>query len=410
MADVLLRQVRCLTDGLDTVADVFVADGRIEKIADHLAAWPDGTLLMEGAGKILAPGLVDLYSHSSEPGHEERETLLSLLQSAQAGGFVQLGILPDTVPTIANGAIVSRLRELYQQAAAQMESAPQLEIWGALTQGGEAMADLQDLAASGVVGFSDSEPIDNLLLVRRLLEYLQPYAKPVMLWPLQKSLANGGIARQGSEALRLGLPSSPVESETAALAGILEIVAVVGTPVHIMRVSTARSVELIAAAQERGLPVTASVTWLHLLGNTATLANYDPNWRLAPPLGNESDRLALVQGVAAGVIGAIAVDHQAHSYEDKTVAFGAATVGAIGLELALPLLWENLVDSGQLTAVQLWAALSSGPAACLGMLPPQELILFEPGASWVVSAGTLKSLSYNTPWLGRSIQGRVTLI
>jgi dihydroorotase len=410
MTDVLLRQVRCLHAGVDRVADVFVANGRIEKIADHLAAWPDGTEFLDGEGKILAPGLVDMYSHSSEPGQEERETLLSLLKSAQAGGFVQLAILPDTVPPIANGAGVAWLRGLYLQAAAEMASAPQLAIWGALTQAGEAMADLQELAASGVVGFGNSEPIENLLLIRRLLEYLQPYGRPVLLWPLQSALANGGIARQGSEALRLGLPASPAESETVALAGILEIVAAVGTPVHIMRVSTARSVELIAAAQQRGIPVTASVTWLHLLGNTNTLAEYDPNWRLAPPLGNEEDRQALVRGVADGTIAAISVDHRAHSYEDKTVAFGAAPVGAIGLELALPLLWAKLVDQGQLTALQLWQALSAGPAGCLGLEPPQELILFDPAAAWVVNAQNLQSLSANTPWLGQSVRGRVTLV
>jgi dihydroorotase len=411
MTNVLFRQVRCLIDGLDRVADVFVADGQIEQIADHLAAWPDKTVAIDGAGKILTTGLVDMYSHSGEPGHEEQETLLSLLRSAQAGGFVRLAILPDTLPAIDNGAIVARLRELYHKATMQMmESIPQLDIWGALTQAGGAMADFQDLHESGVVGFGDSEPIDNLLLIRRLLEYLQPYEKPVMLWPLQRSLANGGIARQGSEALRLGLPSSPTDSETAALVAILEVVAAVGTPVHIMRVSTARSVWLIAAAQQQGLPVTASVTWLHLLGNTATLADYNPNWRLDPPLGNEVDRLALVQGVAKGVIGAIAIDHQAHSYEDKTVAFGSAPVGSIGLELALPVLWEKLVGTGQLTALQLLHALSHGPAHCLGVPPPQELILFDPGKSWVASANSLQSLSYNTAWLGRSIQGRVTMI
>jgi dihydroorotase len=169
-------------------------------------------------------------------------------------------------------------------------------------------------------------------------------------------------------------------------------------------------VELIANAQRQGLPVTASVTWLHLLGNTATLADYDPNWRLDPPLGNEVDRQALVQGVAMGVIGAIAIDHQAHSYEDKTVAFGAAPVGSIGLELALPVLWENLVGTGQLTALQLLQSLSHGPAYCLGVRPPQELILFDPGEIWVASTNNLKSLSYNTAWLGRSIQGRVNIL
>jgi dihydroorotase len=187
-------------------------------------------------------------------------------------------------------------------------------------------------------------------------------------------------------------------------------VAELNIPVHIMRLSTARSVELIAMAQQRGLPVTASTTWLHLLGSTAILDSYDTNWRLDPPLGNESDRLALVAGVANGTIGAIAVDHSAHSYEDKKVGFGEAPVGAIGLELALPVLWENLVVPGHLTALSLWHSLCGGAAACCSIAVPQQLVVFDPTVKWLAHAQNLKSLSINTPWFERAIQGRTEIL
>jgi dihydroorotase len=414
MSSLLLRQVRLLDPaaGLDQIADVLIVDGQITQVADRLELLSADTSEQSGLDQILAPGLVDLYSHSSEPGAEEQETIQSLLQSAQAGGFVAVGILPNTQPPIDNSATVSKIQALYQQAVAQLRAAPRLHIWGAVTQGraGEQLADLHDLASSNVVGFTDGRPLQNHQLLRRLLEYLQPYQQPLMLWPLDRQLAGGGVARQGAAALRLGLVSSPVSSESTAVATILELVAAVGTPVHLMRISTARSVQLIAAAKQEGLPITASTTWLHLLGDTETLASYDPNWRLDPPLGNCSDRQALIQAVASGVIDAIAIDHYAHAYEDKKVAFGEAPVGAIGLELALPILWEQLVQSGQLTALQLWSAMSLKPAQCWQQPPPTELILFHPTTPWVVNKANLQSRSQNTPWLGQTVVGSIQIL
>jgi dihydroorotase len=414
MTNLLFRQVRILepTAGLDRVADVLVVDGKIVRVADRLADWPADTVERDGQAQILAPGLVDLYSHSCEPGAEDQETLRLLLQSAQAGGFVQVGILPTTQPPIDNSALVTKVQELYRQAIAQLDQAPCIRLWGALTQAvaGEQLADLHDLATGGVVGFADGRPINNYQLLHRLLEYLQPYHQPIMLWPIDRRLAGNGSARQGAASLRLGLVGSPASSESVAVAAILEIVAAVGTPVHLMRISTERSVQLIAAAKQAGLPVTASTTWLHLLGGTETLADYNPNWRLDPPVGNTSDRTALVQAVASGAIEAISIDHHAHAYEDKKVAFGEAPAGAIGLELALPLLWEKLVCTGQLTALQLWSAMSNQPAQCWGQDAPTELILFDPRVPWVVNQDNLQSISHNTPWFGQSISGRVEML
>ncbi len=414
MSKLLFRQIRYLdpTAGIDRITDALVTNGLLTELQDDLRDCPADAIERDGHHKILAPGLVDLYSHSGEPGHEAEETMLSLLSAAAAGGFVRLNILPDTQPPIDNSSVVAKIHSLYQAAAAKLISPPQLQIWGALTQGvqGDRMSDLQDLAASGVVGFADGGAIDNLQLLRRLLEYLQPDQRPIMLWPLDRQLAGEGVARMGSAALRLGLVGNPASSETAALSAILELVAELNIPVHIMRLSTARSVELIAMAQQRGLPITASTTWLHLLGNTAILDGYDTNWRLNPPLGNESDRLALVAGVANGTIGAIAIDHAAHSYEDKKVGFGEAPVGAIGLELALPVLWENLVVPGHLTALSLWHSLCGGAAACCGTARPQQLVVFDPTIKWLANAQNLKSLSINTPWFERAIQGRLEIL
>jgi dihydroorotase len=181
-----------------------------------------------------------------------------------------------------------------------------------------------------------------------------------------------------------------------------------------MRLSTARSVALVAQAKDRGLPITASVSWLHLLCSTADVLGYDPHLRLMPPLGNPEDQAALIQAVQTGVIDAIAIDHTPHTYEDKTVAFDQAPPGAIGLELALPLLWHRFVAPGTWSALTLVQALSTRPAQCLGLTPPTlavdapaEAVLFDPAAAWTVTPATLRSRSHNTAFLNQTLIGQV---
>ena len=186
---------------------------------------------------------------------------------------------------------------------------------------GKQLTELADLAAAGVVGFTDGKPWENLGFVRRVLEYLQPFGKPVAFSPGDRLLSANGVVREGTQALRLGLPPIPASAETTAIASLLELVAAIGTPVHIMRVSTERSVELIAAAKAQGLPITASTTWMHLLLDTTAIKSYNTSLHLEPPLGNASDVEALRAGVRAGVIDAIAIDHAAYTYEEKVQAF-----------------------------------------------------------------------------------------
>ena len=411
----LLQQVRLLDplSGTDRVADVLIADGVIQAIEDKIYHWPEDTSVRDCWGLILGPGLVDLYSHSGEPGFEERETLISLSQAAASGGFTRLAILPDTAPAIDNPGSLSLLQEKKNK---YFPSAPILHFWGALTLGvkGEEMTELADLASAGVVGFADGQPLSNLALLRRLLEYLQPWGKPVALWCCDRQLTGNGVMREGSHSIVYGLPGNPAISETSAIAALLEMVEAIGTSVHIMRVSTSRGVELIQQAKQRGLPVTASTTWMHLLLDTEAVISYDASLNIEPPLGNPSDRLALRRGVKEGILDAIAIDHTPYTYEEKTVAFGEAPPGAIGLELALPLLWENLVETGEWSAIELWRALSTRPAECLKQKPaslapnqPAEIALFDPQQTWKVEKLSLKSLSTNTPWLGQQLKGRV---
>jgi dihydroorotase len=406
----LFQQVRVLDpiSRTERSGDVLVIDGVIEEVSTT-TQFPADTTIALGEHLILAPGLVDLYSHSGTPGHEERETIESLLLAAKAGGFVQVNILPDTLPALDRASSIISLDREYQQIAAQIPNCPQLGYWGALTEGvaGKKMTELAELATTNISGWADGQAIANPALIRRLLEYLQPFNRPIGLYALDRSLRGNGLARAGVDALKYGLPVDPVSSEAAALAAMIEIVAEIGTPVHLMRISTQRGVELIAAAKQRGVPITASTTWLHLIADTSDLATYDPNFKLDPPLGTPADQLALIEGIKTGVLDAIAIDHSPYTYEEKTVAFGEAPCGAIGLELALPLLWQNLVETGKLTAIELWAALSTKPAQCLLQTLPTQQILFDTATAWIVNQQQLKSLAYNTAWLGWSVIGKV---
>ena len=418
----LLQQVRVLdpVSGTDRIADVLIENGDIKAVQESISDWPPDTQVRECQGLILGPGLVDIYSHSGEPGFEERETLESLIKAAVAGGFTRLAILPTTTPPLDRPGGLALLKSKVSNPQAR------IQFWGALTLGleGQQMAELADLADSGVIGFTDGLPLSNLALVRRLLEYVKPFDLPVAFWPCDRRLAGNGAAREGVQSITLGLAGNPAIAETSALAALLELVEATGTPVHIMRVSCDRSVELIKTAKKRGLPVTASTTWMHLLLNTDAIAGigewgrfsfpYDPSLRLEPPLGNPDDQLALIRGVKEGAIDAIAIDHSPYTYEEKTVAFADAPPGAIGLELALSLLWHKLVETGELSALELWRVLSAGPCFCIRQTPAvavpgisAELTLFNPQQSWKVEQQTLKSLSVNTPWLGQQLIGKV---
>jgi dihydroorotase len=418
--------------GADGVGDVLIENGVITAIAPLLTNLPADVEMIDGRGQFLGPGLIDLYSQSGQPGYESRETYESLSRAAAAGGFTRVGLLPNTQPAVDNvGAIAAiqnanasrfsakeSVRESTGESARNSHRQAQLIPWATITLGaqGKQLAELAELAEAGALGFTDGAPLVNSALLRRLLEYAQPLQKPIALWPCDPHLVADGVAREGVQSLRLGLPGVSAIAETTVLATLLECVAEIPALVHIMRISTARGVALLRQAKAQELPISASVPWHHLIFDTQDLDGYDPSLRHDPPLGNADDRLALIAGVADGVIDAIAIDHSPYTYEEKTVAFNAAPPGAIGLELALPVLWQAFVDSEQQwSPTQLWQALSEGPAQCLGITPARlkvgelaELTLFDPKVRWQVVPTALHSLASNTPWANQTLQGKVT--
>ncbi|MFN9173869.1 MAG: dihydroorotase [Synechocystis sp.] len=415
-----LQQVRCLDPQtwVERRANVLLKGREILAIDPDPQQIPPDCVTVTAEQWLLAPGLVDLYSYTGEPGHEDRETLAQLLKTAIAGGFTQIALLPNTDPAVDHPTTLRWLQMQLEQVA---QPRPRVHYWGSLTQGnqGKQLTELGELAEAGIVGFSDGQGVQDWRLLQRALEYGSSLGKPVALVPVNLSLRGNGVMREGTLAIQVGLPADPVMSESAAIAGILELIPHYDTPVHLMRLSTARGLELVSKAKAQGLNLTVSVNWHHLLLSNTAIANgvpphtpsYDPNLRFDPPLGNEGDRLALIEGIKSGVIDAIAVDHQAFSYEEKTQTFAETPPGAIAYELILPCLWQQLVVTGQLTPTELWRALSVNALACLG-LPhtPSGWILFDPDAAWTVNKDQIKTPAYNTPWWGHALKGQVLAV
>jgi dihydroorotase len=418
----LLQQVRIIdpVQQVDRLADVLMIDGKIKLIDDRIANYPAETSITPPSGLVLGTGLVDLYSHSGEPGNETRETLLQLSQAASSGGFTQLGILPDTIPAIDSAEVITAIKQksdrfnFHDDRSISLANLPRLNFWGAAynraAQKMNALAELQ----SEIVGFTSKHNLSNLHVLKQILEYIQPGQKTLAIALQQNELAGSGVVREGNASIRYGMSGNPGFSEAAIIAAVLEIVAEIPTPIHIMRVSTKRGVELIADAKARGVRVSASTTWMHLLWDSDAISSYSPNLRLEPPLGNELDRLALIDGVRQGIIDAIAIDHQAYTYEEKTVAFALAPPGVVGLELALALLWQRFVQTGEWSAIELWQALSSRPHQCIqqktkAIVPEQaiDLVLFDPEKKWIANQDNLKSPAANTPWYNQEITGKV---
>ncbi|MBE9240998.1 dihydroorotase [Synechocystis salina] len=422
-------QVRCLDpiQGRETRVTVMVRGKAIVAVEDDSYPIPTDAVVIPGENLLLAPSLADLYSYSGEPGHEDRETLSQLLQTAIAGGFRDVAILPTMDPPLDRPQTLQWLEQRLNQMAGinahpqeqgEDGATVQCHWWGSVTQGnqGKQLTEWGELSQAGVIGFSDGGAIADWRLLQRALEYGAMAGKPLALVPLHSSLRGNGVMREGPLAIQLGLPPDPVMSEAAAIASLLELLPHYPTPVHLMRISTARGVALIAQAKSQGLNFTASVNWHHLLLSNGAIAHglpphtphYDPNLRFDPPLGNEGDRLALIDGIKNGVIDAIAVDHQAFTYEEKTQTFAETPPGAIGYELVLPCLWQGLVEKGLVTSTELWRALSTNPRQCLGLSlvnPPR--ILFDPGLPWTLQRGALQTSAYNSPWWGHSLKGKV---
>jgi dihydroorotase len=422
MHDILIINGRVIDpgSGVDKVADVAIAGGKIVGIFAHKGGKIPATEVaspqdrarevIDAAGCIVAPGLIDLHVHCREPGHEEEETVATAAAAAVAGGFTTVCAMPNTHPAMDNETTVTYVLG----RAASADLARVLPV-GCITKGreGKELAEMGMMHEAGAVAFSDDgDGVSSTAVMQRAMQYAKLLGAPLMQHCQDADLA-GGHMNSGAVAVRLGLGGIAPAGEQIMLRRDLELVERTKARYHVQHVSTAGSVELIRAAKKALLPVTAEATPHHLLLTDAACMSYDPNYKMSPPLRTLEDVEALRVGVADGTIDCLATDHAPHSAEEKELEFSLAPFGIIGLDCALGLYAKAMVESGACDWATLIERMSAGPARAIGSKlgtlavgAEADVTVIDPKLRWKVNVSGFASRSRNCPYDGWELTGR----
>jgi dihydroorotase len=398
---------------LDGPGDVLIAEGVVRDARRGIGAAgvPEGTDIINCAGKVVAPGLIDMRAFVGEPGASHRESFASASQAAAAGGITTIICQPDTSPVIDNSATVD-----FVLRRARDTAVVNIHPMAALTKGlrGEEMTEIGLLKAAGAVAFTEGDrSVMNAQVMRRILTYARDFDALVVHHTEDPHLVGEGVMNEGEFASRLGLVGIPRAAEAVVLERDMRLVALSGGRYHAASLSCVDSLEILQHAKDAGLKVSASVSINHLALNENDIGPYRTFLKLSPPLRSETDRQALVTAVASGLIDVVMSDHNPQDVEQKRLPFAEAAAGAIGLETLLPA-GLRLVHNSELKLIDLIRATSTRPAELLG-LPggtlrpgaPADLIVIDPDVPWVVDPDNLKSQCKNTPFDEAKFSGRV---
>lgn len=411
----------CIKNGtlVDPVAgrngrfDLLISEGKIARVAPEITE-TENAQVVDATGLQILPGLVDMHAHFREPGREDKETIATGSRAAVAGGFTTVAVMPNTQPAIDTPFGISYVKDR-GDAAGLCRVLP----IGCTTKGqkGEEMAELGEMAAVGAVAFSnDGVPLMNGEVMRCVMEYSRLFDRPILIHAEDRELAGEGQMHLGNWSTILGLKGIPAVSEEVMVARDLLLAEAAGARIHFCHLSSAKSVELVRGAKQRGVRVTAEVTPHHLALTDAAVEGFDPNTKVNPPLVAESHRQALIVGLLDGTIDAIATDHAPHTREDKHREYNLAPFGMIGLETALAVVLGELYHNKKASLEQIVEWMSVNPARILGQTggnlevgSPADLVLVDPDRKWRLTPADIYSKSKNTPFLGRELTGRVVM-
>ncbi|MEX0908061.1 MAG: dihydroorotase [Gemmatimonadota bacterium] len=396
--------------GHDDIADVLLRDGRVAGVGHDLGI-PDEARVIDAAGLVVCPGLIDLHVHLREPGQEHKETIASGARAAAAGGFTAVCAMPNTDPPTDDPATVG-----YGLAAGLRAGAARVYPTGAVSieQKGERLTEIGEMIDAGAVAITDDgRPVATAALMRLALEYARTFGIAVASHCEDVTLSRGGAMNEGIVSTRLGVAGIPNAAEDVGIARDLLLAELTGGRLHVQHVSTRNGVAMIRAAKERGIEVTAEGTPHHFTLTHSAVEAYRTDAKVNPPLRTEVDRDAVMQGIADGTLDVIATDHAPHHYDEKEQAFEDAPFGLVGLETALGLVLTELVQPGIIDLPTLVMRMSTAPARAFN-LPGGSLAIdaladvtvFDPAWSWVVDPKTFLSKSRNTPFAGRALRGR----
>ncbi len=396
----------------EDVVDIRLEDGVITEIGSGL----DGDDVVEATGLVALPGLVDLHTHLREPGREDAETVLTGTQAAARGGFTCVFAMANTDPVADTAGVVEQVYRLGQEhgyADVQPIGAVSIGL------GGERLSELgamADSAAQVRVFSDDGKCVHDAVLMRRALEYVKAFDGVIAQHAQEPRLTEGAQMNEGPLSGELGLTGWPAVAEEAIIARDVLLAEHVGSRLHVCHLSTRGSVEIVRWAKSRGIDVTAEVTPHHLLLDDELVRSYDPIFKVNPPLRSKDDVLAVREGLADGTIDIVATDHAPHPMEDKECEWPAAAFGMIGLETALSIVQQTMVDTGALTWAQVAEKMSVNPARIgrvtqhgrpLAVGEPAHVVLYDPAATRTVQSSDTASLSRNTPYTGRELPGQV---
>jgi dihydroorotase len=409
-------------------ADVVLSDGVIAAIGAPgtvevgSAEVPEGATEIpasgsDGSGLVLLPGLVDLHTHLREPGREDAETVFSGTRAAAAGGFTAVHAMANTTPTQDTAGVVEQVYRLGQEAGWA-----DVHPVGAVTVGlgGERLAELGAMADSGArvrVFSDDGKCVHDPVLMRRALEYVKAFDGVVAQHAQEPRLTEGAQMNEGVVSAQIGLTGWPAVAEESIIARDVLLAEHVGSRLHVCHLSTAGSVEIIRWAKGRGIDVTAEVTPHHLVLTDELARDYDPVFKVNPPLRTAKDVEAVRAGLADGTIDIVATDHAPHPVEDKDCEWAAAAFGMTGLETALSVVQQTMVDTGRMTWADVARVLSENPARIgrigdtqgrrIAVGEPANLTLVDPAATRAIDGRTQVTASGNTPFAGMELPGRV---
>lgn len=399
------------SQGVDGFADLLIEDGVVARLDEGIEAAAD-TEVVDAAGLVVCPGLIDLHVHLREPGQEYKETVRTGTLAAAAGGFTAVACMANTVPVNDNRAVTEHI-----VSQARRHGFARVYPVGAVSKGmrGEELSEVGDMVEAGAVAISDDGlPVANAELMRRALLFARHFGIPVVQHAEDLALTGAGVMHEGEWSTRLGLPGIPGSSEDVVVARDLLLTEDTGGRYHVAHLSTARSLELVRRAKAQGLAVSCEATPHHLLLTDHEVAarEFSTDAKMKPPLRAESDRLALLAGLADGTVDAIASDHAPHQADEKDVEFSAAPFGIIGLETTLSLCLDRLVRPGVIGLARLIELLSTGPARAFNLpggtlVPgsPADVTLFHPNRAVTVAPAAFRSKSRNTPFGGWKLHG-----
>ena len=395
----------------DEEVDIHINNGTIERMGKGVTVV--AAQLIELKGRVIAPGFIDMHVHLREPGFEYKETILTGVTAAAAGGFTAVCCMPNTDPPIDEESTV---RFIQNKAKIALNGLVDVHPVAAVTKGrkGEHIAPLAELSEAGAVAFTDDgDPVYDAEIMRRALEYAAMFGKPIIQHAQDMPMTRGGAMNEGYIATVLGLPGMPPIAEDVVVARDIHLAGYTGGQYHLAHMSTAGATELVRQAKTKGLNVTCEVTPHHFTLTDEAVRGYDTNTKMNPPLRTREDVEALKQGLRDGTIDVIATDHAPHSFDEKQVEYQSAPFGIVGLETAIGLTITELVDAGVLTLMQMIEKFSTNPRRILHLPEIRiaegqraNLSIFDPTVEWVVDPASFRSKSKNSPFGGRKLKGR----